>query len=739
MADMRDFYYRQKVLEDELDGAFNGLEVADQKLDGDLGFCRDDSQPGVYGGIAWGFDATHLGGLDIAIGSGAAYRSDGKRVGTGTSYTVNTTYIGSCPIGAGGHGDGTTVLGTVGDIGKECIVSIFIAFDRLLSDERYDGYNQKVYFKRDESFHFLLTMGPHKLISDPGDPVPPARDANAHLIVDVRLQNSAGTVTFYSLSQARQEWQINDSKVGSRYTNTITAGRTRDAFDQLLAYYNAHVNGTADRHPAGDTDFTPTELWADGTGGVFGSSVLVSTALNAILTDLKSEIEVAGVKRIGAKTQAGSLTTPSQAYPLSLSAGVLESQLAAIMAAVNGRVFRGGDNGIAGDLSPDVSGRSLGASGHSWDAYLRDLRVSGALRSSLLPDTDIAYNLGGAGGRFANVYGQHGYFDDIDLLDTLETQLDAGVRATVLAQDGQGWGVAADHTTGRSRAAEDGTWRFSAGILFQPDFVSVPPSVSPYIFFDYRKCRDPIAQGVNYLALAGPSEQYGDIGYDLACGVRVRGHHFCDDFSDIRPDVDLLPTPATFRYHASGLSLGRTIYAGTNDCLRLTPANMLNAEAHIAGPGCYANNSAGLLLHCKVRLSSISDLRLFVGLIDSSTSEGSLPLFLLGGQDLIGIWWDQAADPYPRLLCSNTSAYETQEIHVGMLDDDWRSFYLYIGATTIYCYSNGWTTWTPVIVPLPSPPMVGRLYLWCQRVSAPGATFSVDIARWGAEQFSPEV
>jgi hypothetical protein len=402
MADMRDWYYRQKVLEDELDGAFGALETADWRVIADLGLCRHNSEPGVYGGIAWGFNAMHLSGLDIFINPGAAYREDGKRTGTSTNYTVNTAYTGSCPIGQGGHGDGTTVLGAPGDVGKECIVSIFLAFDRLLSDERYDGYNQKVYFKRNESFHFYLTMGAHKLIVDPGDPTPPARETDGFLVADVRLQNPSGTVTYHSISQTRREWMLNLSAINAPH-KTITTGRIREAIYQLLEYYNEHINGNADRHPANDIDFAPTQVWADGTGGTYGTATVVGNAINDIVIDLSQITEVAGAKRVGAKAQAGSLSAPGAAHPLSLVAGTLESQLTDIMRAVNGRVFRGGDDGI-GLLAPAIDGTTLGSALKSWDAFLRDVTVKGAVKSNLIPGINNAYDLGSTGSYWRNLF-----------------------------------------------------------------------------------------------------------------------------------------------------------------------------------------------------------------------------------------------------------------------------------------------------------------------------------------------
>jgi hypothetical protein len=406
--DRRDWYYRQKVLEDELDAAFDGSENADLNIVKDLGFGRDDSDPGVYGGIsgsASSFDVTHLSGLDMYILSGASYRSDGKRVGTVSNYTVSVVRAGTVATGSGGAATGAS---TDPGVGYKRVVSIFIAFERKLDDPRYDGYNNLVYFKRDESFYFYLTVGAPKLITDPTAAVPPARESSKHLIVDVTIENVAGTVTYVSHDQSRREWQLN-LRATNAPNKTITTGRIRTALKALLEFYNEHVNGNADRHPATAVDFTPAQLWADGTGGNFGSSSLVNTALNGIVYDIAKGSTVSGTQRMGARAQLGTLLVPTQASHLSLTQSTLDAQLKQIMDAVNGRVFRGGDNSIAGVLSPAVDGTALGTLALSWDAFIRDLTVKGVVKSNLVPSA--AYNLGSSGSPWTNLFVANVYSD----------------------------------------------------------------------------------------------------------------------------------------------------------------------------------------------------------------------------------------------------------------------------------------------------------------------------------------
>ena len=65
---------------------------------------------------------------------------------------------------------------------KEKVVSIFLRFDRSLSDPRIDGNSLTVFFKRDESFKLVVVQGPEAAA---GQAVPPALRSDALLLADV--------------------------------------------------------------------------------------------------------------------------------------------------------------------------------------------------------------------------------------------------------------------------------------------------------------------------------------------------------------------------------------------------------------------------------------------------------------------------------------------------------------------------------------------------------------------------
>jgi len=387
VANRWDYYYRLKVLEDELDQADAALEAADQAIVYDLGLGKDEDNPAEYGGVCWGFDATNPSGLGILIDSGAAYDSSGRRCYTDQNCTVTVSHAGDVAIGGGGIPTGAD---TDPASGFERWASIFIVYDRLLTDPRYDGYNTEVYFNRAESFHFSVAVGTEKANGTLSTSDKPARETGKILLADVRIRNTGGTIAVYSFDQDREElfFRVTASGATPDYPNgtVIARAQLREVLDDLLEFYNDHVGGRRDRHPATEITYAGGTTWADGTGGALGSATDVDGAIRGANTDLKSTAEVAGAKRIGAKAQTGALATPAMAA-LSFSGGTLEAQITALLVAVNGRVFRGGDSGITGALTPASDGVDLGTDTFSWNAFLKDLKVKGVVGTNLVPST----------------------------------------------------------------------------------------------------------------------------------------------------------------------------------------------------------------------------------------------------------------------------------------------------------------------------------------------------------------
>jgi hypothetical protein len=433
MADRKDWFFRQIVAEDELDSSMEELEQADRDLAVDMALGVDASSPDEQGGIVNGLNVGILAGTDITVSAGVAYDLLGQRCVLDGSLTVDLAKTGSLNIGVGGLGDGSST--DVG-VGNERWVTLFLVFDRLLSDPRTDGASQTVYFERDESFHFEITMGSAVSIGTLGLPSVdgPPRQAGKVLIADIRLEDSgAGTEALEVQVERREQWF---KKTGT--TIGINVSNPRQGIDNLFGRIDDHVSGVGGtRHIADSIDYAGGDAWADGTTN---PAVTVEVQLDKIITDLNATVDPSGAKKIGALLQNGTLQTPNQGSPLDLAAGTLEAQLTAIMDAVNGRVFRGGDNSIAGNLEPSADGFALGrTSSGRWDAFFRDISIEGVVNADI--DPGGAFDLGNSGARWSTVWvgsvdanvgiassgpiTPSGGFN-ADLLPTLDNQFDLG-------------------------------------------------------------------------------------------------------------------------------------------------------------------------------------------------------------------------------------------------------------------------------------------------------------------------
>src|ERR1700759_4565018 len=116
MSNRKDFYFRQRVTEAELDAAFADLEDADHHLVGDLGFV---------GVLAGAVVSPHAPVPDLTVdvsGPGTIFDPLGQRVFFSALQNVN--------VAADDNGVSTAVSAA----GKERVVSVFALFDRSLSD-----------------------------------------------------------------------------------------------------------------------------------------------------------------------------------------------------------------------------------------------------------------------------------------------------------------------------------------------------------------------------------------------------------------------------------------------------------------------------------------------------------------------------------------------------------------------------------------------------------------------------
>jgi len=434
MSDMRDFHYLQVVCQDELDGAFTILEQALWDFAADWGLSIETASRATKGGVLSGWTASTVGtGVTVQFTAGKGYDEDGKRITTASTLQLNLGADGQSNPGVGGATNGNSTDPTDG---YHRWVTVFLVHDRLLSDPRTDGFNQTVNFKKDESFHFQVDAGAEVLKAS--TPTKPARRTDAILLGDFRLENTGGTVDCDLVEQDRMEWWLNITGAGLA-AKTLQAGDIRSAIAALLDYHSNHVSDTGFQHKGENISHVCSANWnaADPTGDAQAAAD-VSTGISALINDLAAEGASGGTARIGGRPATGALATTGGGAPptaTDLAADDLHSQLTALLAAVNSRIFRGGDNGITGALRPATDGINLGGASYGWDTYIKTLKRCDAIEVALVPSG--SRDLGSASAAWSTLF--------VDALSNVtgDTDIDVG-KNLVPTADGNDLGSASN-------------------------------------------------------------------------------------------------------------------------------------------------------------------------------------------------------------------------------------------------------------------------------------------------------
>lgn len=264
MADRKDYYFRQKVTEAELDAGFDGLEQADFNLAVDHGLI----------GIVEGMVVTEKSGTpDLTVdvsGPGQSYSKQGERIAFSSGQNHDLSV------------DDGAVSTAVAAPGNARIVSLFITFDRLLSDPRIDGNSLTVFHLRDESFAFSVVAGAEALS---GTEVPPALDPNKILLADVTLLFGTTQIFNADIDTSTTTRREDAYAFPGATPVPLVAGTTNAAVSALLTALNNHLTGVANKHPAADVVYTGSPNWQSGNP-LTGNPLEVDGALDAIVSDL---------------------------------------------------------------------------------------------------------------------------------------------------------------------------------------------------------------------------------------------------------------------------------------------------------------------------------------------------------------------------------------------------------------------------------------------------------------------
>ncbi len=296
MSDRSDYHFRQRVTEGELDQGFAQLEQALWNLMLDLG------KFGVVTGLVV---SQHQGVPDLTVDiiAGNGYDQSGRRLRMPSLQQLSVAT------------DSNSISTSVASISNEKYVSIFLQFDRALSDPRTDGNSQQVYFLREESFKLIVTQGSEAPI---GTAVRPSLMSDAILLADVRRTFGQTQILNANITTTRRQ----DAVIISGSPLAIRRGRTEEAISDVVAAFNGLINGSGSTLAAAFVTYAGGPNWAGGTSAT-NPATNAEAQFDKIINDLAALTSGAsGVHRIGSDALVGGSGT--------IAAGTLYATLSSL-------------------------------------------------------------------------------------------------------------------------------------------------------------------------------------------------------------------------------------------------------------------------------------------------------------------------------------------------------------------------------------------------------------------------
>ena len=255
--DIFDWYFKQIVTQSQMDWAFDRVQNAMH------GISLDTDMLGILDGLDPQQHApTPDKNVDV-VGPGVAYDPEGQRI-----YVADTLSVVDCSQDEfGTNTDPPTA-------GWWRYISIFVRFERDLTEPALDGNNVVVYTKQLEDAEFFVRIGA-EAATGPGA-VPPPLMNDAVLLVDILVQQGFTAILNTDMDFSRREdWvRFAGATIGDR-----VYGTSKEATEDMLALIDAW---------GGALPFTFTSTWF-GAAPVLGPApppTTIQTALDAIVFDL---------------------------------------------------------------------------------------------------------------------------------------------------------------------------------------------------------------------------------------------------------------------------------------------------------------------------------------------------------------------------------------------------------------------------------------------------------------------
>jgi len=304
MADRVSYFFRQRVSEQELNLASELLEKADRNLAADLG---------VFGIVSGAVPTAHQPVPNLSIDFTAparAYDHLGQRIFFGTGQTVG--------VARDVNGVSTDVMSP----GGERWLAVFLRFDRLLSDERTDGNNQRVFFRQDESFEIVVRQGAE---APAGAAARVPLQEDELLLCDVKRVAGTDRVLAEHIDVSRRQAFVfaRGDSVGvfTELWRILKPGapQLQATLDDIDALFARHFAGEARRHRSRDIDHTPSG---------FVTAPTVQGAIDETAAKLASAVDGSpGAALVGADAVTG--------LPRALAAGSVDAQLSTLLGYLN--------------------------------------------------------------------------------------------------------------------------------------------------------------------------------------------------------------------------------------------------------------------------------------------------------------------------------------------------------------------------------------------------------------------